>query len=194
MNTNLSSLKSRKDIIGLPDNTNDLINGLFLTVNTVSKDFDYANAYEILPEIVSSIYDCIDSKPYSLKPNLSVPTEDDIEFIAIASKILILFSIGLNKDRQKNHIHAWIFNLHSFTYDYKEFCIQLKKNLKNIRGISKRNEFSVKLIPCTDPVDSKIRESNYNYKVVSNYIKDREYNTLMNYFSTKNSKDFIYFY
>lgn len=193
MKNSFLSLKS-KDITGLPKNTNDLVNGLFLTINTTSNDFDYANAYEILPEIVSSIHKCINLAPKSLKPNLLAPNEDDVELIILFGKLLVLFSIGLNKDGQKNHIHAWIYNLHSFTQDYKEFCIKLTKNLKSIRGISRRNEFSVKLIPCTDPIDSKIRKSNYNYRVISDYIKDCEYDTLMNYFYTKNSKDFIYFY
>ena len=88
----------------------------------------------------------------------------------------------------------WIYNLHSFNIDYKTFCRDLTKKLKGLKGISKRNEFSIKLVPCTDPIDDQIRQSNYNNQVIIDYIKNREYNTLMNYFATKNDKNFIYFY
>ena len=65
--SSFSSLKLNRTISGIPSNTNDLINGLFLTINTTYNDFDYANAYEILPEVVSKLYECIGSKPFSLK-------------------------------------------------------------------------------------------------------------------------------
>lgn len=187
-------LKSNKVLYGIPDNTNDLINGLFLTVNTISKDFDYANAYEILPEVISKFYDCIASKPFSLKPNITSPVKRDIDLVCIGSQILAVCSIGLNKNGEKIHIHMWVYNLHSFNIDYRTFCKDLTKKLKSLKGISKRNEFSVKLLPCTDPIDSQIRQSNYSNQVIIDYIKNREYNTLMNYFATKNDKNFIYFY
>lgn len=195
MNTSsFSSLKENKAFTGLPNTTNDLINGLFLTINTTSNDFDYANAYELLPNVVSKIYECIGSKPFSLEATVRVPTKDDISVITIGSQILVVCSIGLNKGGEKTHIHMWIYNLHSFNKDYGIFCRELTKKLKGLKGISKRNEFSVKYVPCTDPIDSQIRQSNYNEQVIIDYIKNREYNTLMNYFATKNDKNFIYFY
>jgi hypothetical protein len=187
-------LKSNKVPCGIPDNTNDLINGLFLTINTTSKDFDYANAYEILPEVVSKFYDCIGAKPFSLKPYIIAPTKNDIDIVSIGSQVFAVCSIGLNKTGEKTHIHMWVYNLHSFNIDYGTFCKNLTKKLKGLNGISKRNEFSVKLVPCIDPIDSQIRQSNYNNQVIINYIKNHEYNTLMNYFATKNDKNFIYFY
>lgn len=195
MNTSsFSSLKENRSFNGLPDSTNDLINGLFLTINTISNDFDYASAYELLPNIVSKIYECIGSKPLSLEATVRVPTKDDISIITIGSQILVVCSIGLNKSGEKTHIHMWIYNLHSFNKNYRFFCDELTKKLKGLKGISKRNEFSVKYVPCTDPIDSQIRQSNCNNQVIIDYIKNREYNTLMNYFATKNDKNFIYFY
>ena len=120
--------------------------------------------------------------------------KEDIEIIGIGSQIFAVCSIGLNKNGEKTHIHMWIYNLHSFNKDYRAFCTELTKKLKGLKGISKRNEFSVKLVPCTDPIDRLIRQSNYNKQVIIDYIRDREYNTLMNYFATKNDKNFIYFY
>ena len=189
-----NTLKLNKVLYGIPDNTNDLINGLFLTVNTTSNDFDYANAYELLPEIISKFYECIGSKPFSLKSRSILPNKDDIDIICIGGQVLAVCSIGLNKTGEKTHIHMWIYNLHSFNKNYATFCKELTKKLKGLKGISKRNEFSVKLVPCTDPIDSQIRQSNYNNQVIIDYIKNREYNTLMNYFATKNNKNFIYFY
>lgn len=188
------SLKKNRVSCGIPKSTNDLVNGLFVTINTISNDFDYANAYELLPDIVSVFYECIDSEPYALKPINALPNKDDIDFITIANKVLFVYSIGINRDGEKTHIHLWIYNLHSFNYDYSDFCRQINRKLKGLKGISRRNEFSVKLIPCTDSIDARIRQSNYNNQIIVNYIKDRDYNTLMNYFSTKNSKDFICFY
>ena len=192
--TTFNTLKLKKVLYGITDNTNDLINGLFLTVNTTSNDFDYANAYELLPEIISKFYECIGSKPFSLKPRTIIPNKDDIDIVCIGSQVLAVCSIGLNKNGEKTHIHMWIYNLHSFNIDYKTFCRDLTKKLKGLKGISKRNEFSIKLVPCTDPIDDQIRQSNYNNQVIIDYIKNREYNTLMNYFATKNDKNFIYFY
>lgn len=189
-----SSLKTSRAFTGIPNTTNDLVNGLFLTINTTSNDFDYANAYELLPNIVSKIYDCIGSEPFSLEATIRVPTKEDIEIISIGSQIFVVCSIGLNKNGEKTHIHMWIYNLHSFNKDYRTFCTELTKKLKGLKGISKRNEFSVKLVPCTDPIDRLIRQSNYNKQVIIDYIRNREYNTLMNYFATKNDKNFIYFY
>lgn len=192
--TTFNTLKLNKVLYGIPDNTNDLINGLFLTVNTTSVDFDYANAYELLPEVVSKFYECIGSKPFSLKPKTIAPTKDDIDIVCIGGQVLAVCSIGLNKTGEKTHLHMWIYNLHSFNKNYGTFCKELTKKLKGLKGISKRNDFSVKLVPCTDPIDSQIRQSNYNNQVIIDYIKNREYNTLMNYFATKNNKNFIYFY
>ena len=192
--TTFNTLKLNKVLYGITDNTNDLINGLFLTVNTTSNDFDYANAYELLPEIISKFYECIGSKPFSLKPRTIIPNKDDIDIVCVGSQVLAVCSIGLNKNGEKIHIHMWIYNLHSFNIDYKTFCRDLTKKLKGLKGISKRNEFSIKLVPCTDPIDDQIRQSNYNNQVIIDYIKNREYNTLMNYFATKNDKNFIYFY
>ena len=192
--TTFNTLKLNKVLYGIPDNTNDLINGLFLTVNTTSADFDYANAYELLPEVVSKFYECIGSKPFSLKQKTIAPTKDDIDIVCIGGQVLAVCSIGLNKTGEKTHIHMWIYNLHSFNKNYGTFCKELTKKLKGLKGISKRNDFSVKLVPCIDPIDSQIRQSNYNNQVIIDYIKNREYNTLMNYFATKNNKNFIYFY
>ena len=192
--SSFSSLKLNRTTLGIPDSTNDLINGLFLTINTTSNDFDYANAYELLPEVISKFYECIGSKPFSLEPKTIAPNKDDIDIICIGGQVFAVCSIGLNKTGEKTHIHMWIYNLHSFNKNYATFCKELTKKLKGLKGISKRNEFSVKLVPCTDPIDSQIRHSNYNNQVIIDYIKNREYNTLMNYFATKNSKNFIYFY
>lgn len=192
--SSFSSLKLNRTITGIPDNTNDLINGLFLTINTTSNDFDYANAYELLPEVVSKFYECVGSKPFSLNSKTTIPTKEDIDVISIGGQVLAVCSIGLNKTGEKTHIHMWIYNLHSFNKNYATFCKELTKKLKGLKGISKRNEFSVKLVPCTDPIDSEFRKSNDNNQVIIDYIRNREYNTLMNYFATKNNKNFIYFY
>lgn len=192
--SSFESLKKNKSSYGIPGNTNDLVNGLFVTINTTYKDFDYANAYELLPEIMAVFCKCIGCKPYALKSTTILPCKDDIDRATVRRTLLFVCSIGANKDGQKTHIHAWIYNLHLFNHDYSSFCRDLKRKLKSLKGISKKNEFSVKLIPCTDPLDSQVRASNNNGQIIVDYIKKREFNTLMNYFSTKNSPDFIYFY
>lgn len=192
--SSFSSLKLNRSIIGIPVNTSDLVNGLFLTINTTSNDFDYANAYELLPSIVSKLYECVESKPFGLKPKTIAPTTKDIDICGIGKQLIVVCSIGLNRTGEKIHIHLWIYNLHLFNKNYDLFCKELNKKLKGLKGISKRNEFSVKSIPCTDPIDKQVRECNHSNQAVVDYIVNREYNTLMNYFSTKNNKNFIYFY
>ena len=188
------SLKKKRTIIESPENTLDLVNGLFLTVNTTVKDFDYASSYELLPEIMSALYECLGLEPQSLKPKTTAPTRADVDFISIAGQLLGVCSIGLNRTGEKTHIHFWFYNLHSFNRNYFSFCRELTKALKGLKGISKRNEFSVRLVPCTDDVDSELRQSNHNNQTIVDYITKREYDTLMNYFATKNNKNFIYFY
>jgi hypothetical protein len=188
------SLKKNRCSYGFPENTNDLVNGLFVTINTTSNDFDYTNAYELLPEITSVFYECIGCEPNVLKLTTISPNKDDIDRATIRKILLVVCSIGANRDGQKTHIHMWIYNLHLFNHDYGSFCRDLNRKLKSLKGISRRNEFSVKLIPCTDALDAQVRASEDANQIIVNYIKNREFNTLMNYFSTKNSPNFIYFY
>ncbi len=189
-----TTLKDRKTTLDIPDNTTDLVNGLFLTINTTVKDFDYASAYELLPQVVEKLYKCVELKPYSLKPHTKVPSVKDIDFISISGQLLVVCSIGLNRNGEKTHLHLWIYNIHSFNHDYQSFRKNLTKELQSIKGISRRNEFSIKLVPVSDPIDTQARQSDCNNQVIVDYITAKEYDTLMNYFATKNNKNFIYFY
>jgi hypothetical protein len=180
--------------IDMPSNTTDLINGLFVTLNTTNKSFDYCNAYELLPQIQKVFYDALDQKYYNLKSTTMVPSKKDLDILFTMNQILGLYSIGLNKSRDKVHIHCWLYNLHSFNESYNSFKQKVAKDLKKLSSISQRNEFGVKLVPCHDDIDKRIRDSNYNNQVIVDYIAQKDFNTLMNYLATKNDHNFIYFY
>jgi hypothetical protein len=100
----------------------------------------------------------------------------------------------MNKNGDKVHIHMWIYNLHNFNLPYASFKKDVTSGLQKLNGISKRNEFGVKFVPCFDNIDRSIRDTNYSNQVIIDYVANRHYDTLMNYFSTKNDKNFIYFY
>lgn len=194
MNIRFNANAISRSIIEVPSNTSDLVNGLFLTMNTVSQDFDYADAYNLLPLIIEKVYECIGTIPFSLKLKTVLATKHEIDTNFIGGQLLIVCSLGLNKNGEKVHIHMWIYNLHSYNIPFTTFRKNLNSKIKSISGISSRNEFAVKLCPCTDEIDKKIRDANYDNQVLIDYIKNCEYNTLMNYFKTKNDKNFLYFY
>lgn len=181
-------------LIDCPTNTTDLVNGLFVTINTPNKSFDYCDAYELLPKIQKVFYDVLDQKPYSLKASSKLPIKNDLDTLFIMQNLFSVYSIGMNRTGDKVHLHLWIYNLHSFSMPYRKFCNSLTSGLRKLNGISKRNEFGVKILPCYDGIDAEIRRSNYNNQVIIDYVANKDYDTLMNYFSTKNDKNFIYFY
>lgn len=180
--------------IDCPTNTTDLINGLFVTINTPNKSFDYCNAYELLPKIQKVFYDALGREAYSLKAKSKAPCCDDLDTLFVMGDLFSVFSIGMNKTGEKVHIHLWIYNLHSHSLPYREFYKEVTKGLYKLKGISRRNEFGVKFKPCIDNIDAEIRRSNNSNKVIIDYITNKDYDTLMNYFATKNDKNFIYFY
>lgn len=175
-------------------NTLDLVDGLFVTINSTNKLFDYADAYEMLPDIMQVFYDIIGQEPYELTPKTKSPSKSDLDFLFIMSNLLSVCSIGQNQTGDKVHLHLWIYNLHSFNIEYSIFRKKVLSGLKKLKNISKRNEFGIKLVPSYDRIDAMIRQSNYNNQAIVNYINNRNYDTLMNYFSTKNNENFIYFY
>ena len=178
----------------VPTNTLDLIDGLFVTINSRNKTFDYADAYEILPQVMQVFYDAMSEKPNNLHPKTKPPTKNDLDCLFIMNNLFSVSSIGLNQTGDKVHLHLWIYNLHSFNIDYNKFRDDVSKGLKKLKNISRRNEFGVKMLPCYDGIDTQLRQSNYNNQVIIDYITNKDYDTLMNYFSTKNNKNFIYFY
>jgi len=180
--------------IDIPSNTTDLINGLFVTINTTNKSFDYCDAYELLPNIQKVFYDVSGQEYYSLKPNSKLPNKKNLDNLFIMRNLFSVYSIGLNKTGDKVHIHVWVYNLHNFSLPYTSFKKNVTSGLQKLNGISKRNEFGVKFVPCFDNIDRSIRDANYNNQVIIDYVANKEYDTLMNYFSTKNDKNFIYFY
>jgi hypothetical protein len=180
--------------IDCPTNTTDLINGLFVTINTPDKSFDYCDAYELLPKIQNVFYDILGQKPYTLQPNSRLPKKKDLDTLFIMQNLFGVYSIGMNRTGDKTHIHLWVYNLHSFSLPYRQFQKKLSSGLKKLKGISKRNEFGVKIIPCYDTLDAEVRRSNYNSQVIIDYVANKDYDTLMNYFASKNDKNFIYFY
>ena len=183
-----------------PTNTTDLTNGLFVTINSTNKTFDYCDAYELLPQIHKVFYDVLGKQHYALEqhfalqPTPTLPSKETLDTTFINQNLFSVYSIGINRTGEKTHIHLWIYNLHSFSQSWKQFTKKLTSGLKKLNGISKRNEFGIKIIPSYDSIDRKIRKSNYDNQVLLDYVSNKEYDTLMHYFSTKNDKNFIYFY
>lgn len=193
MNTSLiEKLKTKVDC-DLCNNTNDLVNGLFVTITSTTK-IDYADAYELLEPIQRCFYEVFKLEPTNLKIKTSAPNLVDIDNIMFLGTFISVFSIGCNKTGDKVHIHAWVYNFHHYNMRYDKFTSKLTKNLRDIKGISRRNEFGIKLIPVNDPIDSELRKNNDDHQVIVNYITQRNYGTLMNYLSFKNNKHFLYFY
>lgn len=194
MNTTLERLKKTQVTYESVKNTNDLVNGLFVTINSTSKNFDYADAYELLPKVQSAFYETLNTIPFNLTPKTTAPNADDVSELMFFGNFLSVYSIGGNRNGEKCHIHLWIYNLHSYSMNYHDFTSELKKRLKKLSGISAKNEFGIRLIPVEDPIDNELRNNLDEPQVIVDYVTKRNYGTLMNYFHSKNNKNFIYFY
>ena len=163
--------------VDCPTNTTDLINGLFITINTTNKTFDYCDAYELLPDIQKVFYDELGLEAYSLKPKTLPPRCEDLDTLFIMGNLFSVYSIGLNKTGDKVHIHLWIYNLHSINMSYKIFHKSITSGLRKLKGISRKNEFGIKIKPCIDNIDAVIRRSDNGNQAVIDYVANKDYDT-----------------
>jgi hypothetical protein len=174
-------------------NLNDLVNGVSLTITSANKNFDYTEAYLLLPEILKVFYSSIETKPYTLTTKTKPPTEKEIETTLLMNQLIAIFCIAPNKNQVEHHIHSYIYGLHNHSKDLKNWTSYVNSELKKLKPISNKNRYSVVIRPITDNIDRAIRDEN-SYKCLLQYITNPEYDSFLHYLIYKNSKQLIYHY
>lgn len=186
MNTSLIHFDSLKS-------TNDLINGLAITLTSSDKDFGASSALTLLPEIIQVFYRNLginlSDSPLHSRP----PTEKQASKTLSSKHLVSAFAIVPNLNESKYHIHGFIYGIHNHSKDLKSFITSVDADLKTLRPLSKKNRYSVVMKPICDPIDADIRPQN-SYKPLIDYLANPSYGTFTHYMTYHNSRNLIFNY
>ena len=174
-------------------NLNDLINGISLTITSANKNFDYTEAYLLIPEIIKVFYSSIETEPCNLRIKTRSPNENEIESTLIMGGLIIVSCISPNENRVNHHIHIYAYGFSNHSIEINSWTLFIDNQLKKLKPISNKNRYSVVIKPVTDNIDKSIREEN-SYQPLVKYISNPEYDSFMHYLIHKNNKQLIYHY
>jgi hypothetical protein len=189
----MTSITSIPHFMGI-NNISDLVNGLAITITSSDKNFDYTEAYLLLNEINKVLYQSIDIEPYSLKTHQKPPITKDIEATLIMKNLVCAYSLAPNQNQLNHHIHGFIYGLANHTKPIKDWIAYVESELKKLNPLSKKNRYSVVMKPIDDLVDKSIRDDNYSYKSLLQYITEPDYGTFLHYLKYRNSNQLFYHY
>jgi hypothetical protein len=173
------------------DNTNDLVEGIALTI-TSSGNFDYADCYENLKPITDIFYQSI-KNPVTTRIYTKPPNDIEVEISLTEKRLIIVYVIAPHKNGDNYHIHGFIYGLHNYSIPINDFTSYVDREIKKLKYLSSKNRYSVLLKPITDQLDFQIREHN-SYEPLLNYITKPQFDTFTHYLKHKNSNQFIYHY
>ncbi len=173
------------------NSTLDLVNGLHLTITFADACVSPGDIYQIIPMIIKNLYSALGSPVECPVITTAQPSVSDLVNAQGDKKLFLVMCIAPNSNTLKYHLHAFVYNLHNFSVDFKCFFKAFDRSCRKIPGISSRG-WPVFYSAVTDPIDKQIRKDGFEYLI--DYIKKREYPSLMNYLHAKNSKDFLYHY
>lgn len=186
MNTSLIHFDSLKS-------TNDLINGLALTLTSSDKDFGASSAMMMLPEIVQAFHRNLGINLGNAPLHSRPPTEKQASKTLSSRYLISAFAIAPNLNESKHHIHGFIFGIHNHSKDLKDFIVNVDAELKMLRPLSKKNRYSVVMKPIGDPIDADIRYQD-SYQPLIDYIAKPSYGTFSHYITYHNSRNLIFNY
>jgi hypothetical protein len=189
----MTSITSIPHFIGIND-IGDLINGLAITITSSDKTFDYTEAYLLLNEINRVLYQSIDIEPYSLKTHQKPPLTKDIEATLIMGNLICAYSLAPNQNQMNHHIHGFVYGLLNHSKPINEWISYVETELKKLKPISRKNRYSIVMKPINDLVDKSIRNDNYSYKSLLQYITEPDYGTFLHYIKYRNSNQLFYHY
>jgi hypothetical protein len=174
-------------------NLTDTINGISLTLTSSNKNFDYTEAYLILPEINKVLYESVGVKPYTLKNHTKPPTDKEIEMTLLMGQLVCAYSIAPNQNNSNFHIHLYCYGLSNYAKSIGEWIYYVETELKKLKPFSRKNRYSIVIKPITDCIDKGIRETN-SYKSLTEYLTNPDYDTFLHYLIYRNNKQLIYHY
>lgn len=186
MNTSLIHFEPLKS-------TNDLVNGLAITLTSSDKDFGASSALTVLPEIIQVFYRNLGINPANNTLNSRPPTEKQATKTLSGRHLVSAFAIAPNLNESKYHIHGFIYGIHNHSKDLKGFITSVDADLKTLRPLSKKNSYSVLMKPICDPIDADIRSQN-SYRPLIDYLATPSYGTFAHYITYHNSRNLIFNY
>jgi hypothetical protein len=171
--------------------TLDLVNGIHLSVTFEDPDTSPGDIFKITPRIIKNLYLSLGSFIEDPKITTVPPSAKDLEKTQDSKNLLLVLCIAPNSKTMRHHLHAFVYFVHNFSIDLERFFKDFDRMTRQIPGISTRG-WPVFYTAVTDPLDQQIRKNGLNY--LADYIKRREYPSLVHYFDNKNSKNFLYHY
>jgi hypothetical protein len=174
-------------------NLTDTINGISLTIQSSDKNFDYTEAYLLLPEINRVLYESVGVKPYTLKNHTKPPNEKELETTLMMGQLVCAYSIAPNQNNSNSHIHGFLFGASNYSKDINSWISYVETELKKLKPLSRKNRYSIVIKPVDDAIDKSIREYN-SYKSFAEYLVKPEYGTFLHYIIYRNSKQLFYHY
>jgi hypothetical protein len=190
-----SKSKSLLNTFSKYDTLDTLVNGIHLVFTFSPLTFSYGEVWEQLSNIIDIYYEAagVKSKVTSHTPRM--PNNGDLETTFIAGYSFMVFSIAPNQSGDKYHCHCYIYGIHNYGGTWVEWKNKFDRRIRSLKCISSSGS-PIYYEPVKDPVDTLIRKntSNNYYTPLVQYVSERRDPSLMNYFHSKNNKNFIYHY
>jgi hypothetical protein len=172
----------------------ELINGLSITITSSDTTFDYAEAFLLLEDVNQIFYQSIEKKPHSTNVFQKPPTTNKIRATLTMKNLVGAYSIAPNHNQLNCHIHGFIYGLSNHNREIKEWISYVECELKKLKPLSKKNRYSIVMKPIDDLIDRSIREDNYSYESLLQYLTNPEYGTFLHYLKYRNSRQLFYHY
>lgn len=177
------------------DTLDTLVNGIHLVFTFSPLTFSYGEVWEQLSNIIHIYYESAGAKGKTPKHTAQMPTNSDLETTFIAGYSFMVFSIAPNQNGEKYHCHCYIYGIHNYGGTWAEWKNKFDRSMRSLKCISSSGS-PIYYEPVKDPIDTLIRrnESNNYYTPLVQYVSERKEPSLMNYFHSRNNKNFIYHY
>jgi len=171
-----------------------LVNGIHLVITFSPKSFSYGEVWQELSNIIRFYYEACGVQCQT-KHTGNMPHNDELETTFIAGYSFMVFSIAPNKTGEKYHCHIFIYGIHNYNGTWDEWKKKFDRKMRSLKCVSSSGA-PIYYEPVKDPVDRCIRDnvSSDYYKPLIEYVSQRNYPSLINYFDEKNNKNFIYHY
>jgi len=175
-------------------NVADCVNGISLNLTSGCKNYEYCEAYQTVEYFVKILSKLLEDEEKPVRLSSKAPSLEDIE----RSKVLSVFCISENYpnrldlriNKSKVHLHGFIYGIHKYNKELKEFLRELSLEVKMLPYFRQRSRYSLMVKPVSDPIDDNIRRDSLSQLMM--YIENPPPNTWMNYLKNVNSHQLLY--
>ena len=177
------------------DTLDTLANGIHLVFTFSPKSFSYGEVWEQLQNIIGFYYQSCGVDRKETRTTNRMPFNDELENSFIAGYSFMVFSIAPNLSGEKYHCHCYIYGIHNYGGTWNIWKDKFDRKMRSLKCISSSGS-PIWYEPVKDPIDALIRKNHSNnyYAPLVQYVSERTEPSLMNYFHSKNNKNFIYHY